>query len=87
MLPGDSKERCFICGRWRPAHVHHCLHGSRRKAADKYGLTVHLCVACHGALHDHGIYDQELKEAAQKFFEEAHGHEEWMKIFGKDYRA
>lgn len=85
MIPGDSSEKCFICGRWHPEHVHHCLHGSRRKMADKYGLTVHLCTACHTALHDKGEHDRELEAIAQKAFENNYGHEEWMRIFRKNY--
>lgn len=86
IIPGDNPDHCFICGRWHPEHVHHCLHGSRRKMADKYGLTVHLCTRCHMGLHDHGEHDRELEELAQEAFEERHGHDEWMRIFGKNYR-
>ena len=65
--------------------LHHCLHGSRREAADAYGLTVHLCPVCHTLLHDHGINDLFLEQTAQAAFEREHGREEWMKIFGKSY--
>lgn len=67
-------------------HVHHCIHGNRRKAADKYGLTVHLCPGCHQALHDKGDYDMELKWIAQDAFEAIYSHEEYMEIFGRNYR-
>ena len=86
IIPGDDPEHCFICGRYGPAHVHHCLHGSRRAAADKYGLTVHLCSRCHMELHDHGAHDADLEEIAQAAFEEQHTHAEFMKIFGKNFR-
>lgn len=86
MIEGDSKDRCFICGRYGPTEVHHCLHGIRRAAADKYGLTVHLCRACHQRLHDTGAFDIDLEQAAQTQFENAHSHEEWMRVFGKNYK-
>jgi len=86
IIPGDDPERCFLCGRMHPEHVHHCLHGIRRKSADKYGLTVHLCVRCHMALHDRGEHDRELQELAQEVFEERYSHADWMRIFGKNYR-
>lgn len=86
IIPCDSDERCYICGSHRNLQVHHCLHGSRRKAADRYGLTVHLCVDCHMALHDLGEHDRELEAIAQKAFEAQYGHEEFMRVFGKNYK-
>lgn len=86
IIPGDDPDHCYLCGKWNPEHVHHCLHGSRRKMADKYGLTVHLCTRCHMDLHDKGIHDRDLEEVAQKAFESRYSHEEWMRIFGKNYR-
>ena len=86
IIPGDDSEKCFICRRYGPEHVHHCLHGCYRKLADKYGLKVHLCVSCHMLLHDKGRYDRELEAIAQEAFEEKYSHEEFMKLFGKNWR-
>lgn len=86
IIPGDDPNHCYLCGKWNPEHVHHCLHGSRRQMADKYGLTVHLCTRCHMDLHDKGIHDRDLEETAQEAFESRYSHAEWMKIFGKNYR-
>lgn len=85
IIPQDSAERCYLCGCNRPAHVHHVLHGSRRKMADRYGLTVHLCVRCHTRLHDLGEHDLELERIGQQAFENIYGHDEFLRIFGKDY--
>lgn len=85
IIQGDKPDRCYICGRQGRTEVHHCLHGSRRAAADKYGLTVHLCHGCHMALHDTGRYDRDLERLAQESFEKRISHEEWMRIFGKEY--
>lgn len=78
-------SKCYLCGSRRDIEVHHCLHGPRRKAADKYGLVVPLCRHCHTLLHDHGIADQELEEVAQRVFERDHTREEFMREFGKSY--
>lgn len=85
IIPDDSDEACYICGRGGALQVHHMCHGSRRKMADKYGLTVHLCPACHMALHDKGTLDLELEQRAQRVFEQRYGHDEFMRIFGKNY--
>lgn len=53
--------------------------------ADRYDLTVYLCPDCHRELHDHGRGDLMLKQLAQKHFEDQHGHEKYMEIFGKNY--
>lgn len=86
IIPCDDPERCFICRRYRPEHVHHVLHGSYRALADRYGLTVHLCIRCHSDLHDKGLYDKELEEIGQEAFEAEYGHDEFMRIFGKNFK-
>ncbi len=85
MIPGDKEGRCFICGRRTRTEVHHCLHGSYRKQADIYGLTVHLCRDCHAALHDRGTYDKELQRLAQEAFEDQYGHDIWARAFGRNF--
>lgn len=81
----DDKKRCYLCGQAGVLQKHHCLHGIRRKAADKYDLTVYLCPTCHMELHDHGIGDLKLERLAQKHFEEKYGHEKYMEVFWKNY--
>ena len=83
---GDTPDRCYICASRGPLETHHCMHGTaNRKQADKYGLTVHLCHRCHSRLHDEGVFDRNLQRIAQKAFETKYSHEEWMRIFGKNY--
>lgn len=53
--------------------------------ADKYGLTVYLCLNCHMALHDKGIHDKDLQRLAQEHFESQYGHDEFMRIFGRNF--
>lgn len=81
----QATDECYICRAQGPLETHHCHHGSRRKKADEYGLTVKLCPLCHRLLHDKGYYDRYLQQVAQKAFENKYSHELWMKEFGKDY--
>ena len=81
----DNSHKCNLCGRSGVLHLHHCLHGIRRKKADIYGLTVWLCPECHMKLHDHGDGDLMLEQLAQKHFEKLYGHDKFMEEFGKNY--
>lgn len=81
----DEKYRCHLCGRTGVLQKHHCLHGIRRKAADRHDLTVWLCADCHRLLHDKGVGDLQLEQEAQKHFEDQYGHEKYMQEFGKNY--
>jgi len=80
-----ARGTCHICGYGGEVETHHCLHGSRGKKADEYGLTVTLCRKCHQNLHDRGLHDLDLEQEAQRRFEEQYGHEKWMAEFGKNY--
>ena len=84
-MPGDKKDQCYLCRTGGRMELHHCLHGIRRKKADIYGLTVHLCPMCHRMLHDHGTGDLFLEQEAQRVFEGRYGREKWMQEFGKNY--
>jgi hypothetical protein len=69
---------------------HHVMHGTaNRKMSEKYGLTVYLCPKDHRtgkkAVHNCRETDLKLICIAQKKFEDIHGHDEWMRAFGKNY--
>lgn len=69
-------------------HEHHCIHGvANRKLADKDGLTVFLCMACHNALHDKRLYDLKLQQYAEQVWLDHYGKtvDEWIKRYGKNY--
>lgn len=86
IIPDDNDDQCYICHmKGCYLQIHHMLHGSRRKKADEYGLTVHLCVKCHMKVHDIGTWDLELEQRAQQVFEEKYGHKKFMQEFGKNY--
>jgi hypothetical protein len=85
----DEYNKCFICHSERNLETHHCFFGANRKQSDKYGLTVPLCSYCHrgqnGVHHNHQL-DLYIKRYAQLQFEKEYSYEEFMKVFGKNYR-
>lgn len=78
---------CFICGSTRNLESHHCIHGNKRKLADREGLIVHLCKRCHSRLHDFGEHDHDLKVIAQLAWERVHHADvaDFRALFGKSY--
>lgn len=85
IIPDDLEYRCYLCGKVGTTQVHHMLHGSYRKNADQFGLTVHLCPHCHRALHDKRENDLFLQKTAQRKFEQSYSHNDFMKIFGRNW--
>ena len=84
----DTRE-CYITGDVNGLHKHHIYTGSRRKAADKYGCWVWLRYDWHN-MSDYGVHfnkrlDLELKQTCQERFEQIHGHDKFMQVFGKNY--
>ena len=85
----QTKHECWFCGRTNGLECHHVFEGTaNRKISEKYGLKVWLCHEHHTG--DGGAqYDRErnlqLKQAAQKAFEQLHSHEEWMRLIRKNY--
>ena len=76
-----------MTGAERELDKHHCFHGSRRKAAEKWGCWVWLNHDVHMDLHQRNTaLDKQIKAECQKRFEELHGHETFMRVFGKNYR-
>lgn len=86
----QERKECYVTGVSQGLHLHHCFKGSRRKLADKYGLTVWLHYDVHRRLHDHSkpyeTLENDLKAVAQKAFEDNGGtREEFRAIFGASY--
>lgn len=81
----NDMSYCIECGA-PGTDTHHCVFGSNRMNADRFRLTVRLCRACHRRLHDKDeALAMKYRKMAQKAFEESYSHEEWMKIFGRNY--
>lgn len=68
---------------------HHVIYGTNhRKLSEKFGLKVYLCNKHHTGsegVHHNKVLDDTLKQYAQKKFEEKYSHEEFMKIFKRNY--
>lgn len=90
IIPGDRKDRCYICGSHINIENHHIFFGSRnRDNSDWCGLTVHLCLEHHKeggiSAHKYREVNDVLKRIAQKAFEEKIGsREDFMRIFGEN---
>ena len=86
-----SDKKCFFCGKTDNLQEHHCVGGAaNRKIADKYGLTIWLCVYHHTggkkSVHQDYSMNLQVKQYAQKYFEENIGDRElWMREFGRNY--
>lgn len=85
----DLPEECMICGLPYVEH-HHIFYGTaNRKISDRYGYIIPLCKRHHTG--DEGVHfnrklDLELKEMAQKHFEQHYGtREDFIKTFGRNY--
>lgn len=90
IIPGDSKEKCFICRKYGYTEEHHIFGASDRKWSEKFGLKVHLCVDHHkGRYGVHGMDGAKLAaylhETGQEAFEEKHTREEFRQYFRKSY--
>lgn len=85
----SNEKECFLCGRQINLERHHIMAGTaNRKLSEKYGLWVYLCHDCHtgvdGAQYN-AVAGLELKQTAQRVFENKYSHEFWMDVFRKNY--
>lgn len=93
----QDKKECFVCRMnydvetTRGLHEHHIFEGTaRRKQSEKYGLKVYLCARHHNIGTQYSIHfkkelDLQLKQLAQRKFEETHTREEFREHFIKSY--
>lgn len=86
----NDLSKCWVCGTTSNLHTHEVFYGSaNRQKSIKYGCYVRLC-GYHHNLSNNGVHfnkqlDTKLKQETQKAFEETHSHEEFIKVFGKNY--
>lgn len=85
----QENKCCFFCGSTQNLERHHIFGGANRNNSEKYGLVVYLCHWCHNeppmGVHHNINTNILLKKHGQKAFEATHSHEEFMRIFGKNY--
>lgn len=88
MISEDEEDFCYICGR-RATEWHHIFGGANRINSTKYGLVVPLCHACHNEPPNGVHFNREvmdwLRAEGQKRFETINSHEDFMRIFGRNY--
>ncbi len=83
-------KECYVCKTTVGLHKHHVFGGPNRKWSEKYNLVVYLCQYHHTGdkgVHFNKEFDLRLKQEFQTKFEQMHGHEMFMKVFGRDYIA
>lgn len=90
IMEKEPAEQCYLCGAWGQLERHHVFGGTaNRRWSEKYGLTVHLCRACHkdgkDAAHNNAAVMLRLHQDGQRAFEYRYGHEKFMAVFGKNY--
>lgn len=82
----QEEKECFVTGTVRNLDMHHCFHGSRRKAADRWGCWCWLNHDVHMDLHSRNTaLDRQIKAECQRRFETLYGHKKFMDVFGKSY--
>lgn len=83
-------DECFFTGLAKEyCECHHVFFGPLRKKSDKWGMKVYLTPKYHrhspSGVHVNRHNDLTVKKYAQKCFEEKHGHDKFMEIFGRNY--
>ena len=85
----QTRKECFLCKRTDDLQCHHVFGAANRKWSEYYGLKIWLCSPHHN-MSDAGVHfnkalDREIKQIAQREFEDEYGHDAFMKIFGRNY--
>lgn len=85
----QSEKECYFCGAVVGLEEHHIFAGTaNRKISEKFGLKVFLCKRHHtgknGAQYDRDM-NLQLKQEAQRKFEQIYSHELWMETIRKNY--
>ncbi len=88
---------CYLCmlqssdyNRRINLQEHHVFMGKKEhKLAEHYGLKVYLCLQHHtaGPMAVHNNYElaRLLQRKGQETFEQKYSHDEWMRVFGRNY--
>ena len=85
----ENMDECFVCGTTNALHVHHIYYGRKnRDNSTKYHCICRLCWSHHEGVtgvHHNKNFDDQLKQVTQMAFEKIYSHEEFMRVFGKNY--
>lgn len=86
----SEEKECYFCGTTLNLHKHHIYPGTaNRKLSERWGCWCYLCAYHHNmsaaGVHFNRAKDLELKQTCQKLFEEKHGHEKFVTVFGRSW--
>lgn len=83
----QTERKCFICGRLGELDEHHCISGvSNRKHSENFGLKIYVCRDCHTMVHTKREVELQIKQFAQRRWEEEYGdRQDFIKTFGKSW--
>ena len=78
-----------MCHRTGQLHEHHIFGAANKKWSEKYGLKIWLCPVHHN-MSDAGVHfnkalDLQIKQIAQREFEDTYSREDFLRIFGRNY--
>lgn len=82
-----AEDACRYCSAIY-ASTHEVFEGTgRRQLSIKHKMQVKVCDKCHKDIMSHPLAgrDLALKKEYQAKFEQEHGHDEFMRIFGRNY--
>lgn len=86
----SNEKECLVCKTPFNLHKHHIFFGPNRKNSEKYGCWCYLCGRHHNqsneGVHFNKTLDNKLKKYAQQKFEEAYPEQDFLKIFGRNYK-
>ena len=81
----DDWSVCYLCKK-QASEKHEIYNGGGfRDKSKMYGLVIPLCAKCHSRVHDNADIRKKLKADVQVIFEKEFSHEEYMRLFKKNY--
>lgn len=81
----QTDRSCYYCGNPLTDLHHVRLANCSREKAEEYGLLAYLCRKHHRELHQNETMKRAIQQHAQSALEKEMTHEEYMRIFGKNY--
>lgn len=84
----NENSKCEVCGVGYAETHEIFFNPGKRQLSIKYGLQASLCAEHHRGPtgpHHNRERDLELKRRGQRNFEQWHGHEKFMELFGRNY--
>lgn len=80
----SKRKYCYFCGSPNVV-IHHIYGGPLRQKSDEQGGWVYLCPKHHEMIHSMPEKSRMLKKLCQIEFEEKYSHEEFLKLFRRNY--